>query len=349
MTTLAERVRRLRGRATGHLHSLPILALVVHEACNCRCVMCDIWKANAQGRELDPAMLDTHVEALRRLRVQRVMITGGEPLLHRNLWALCDRLRARGIALTLVTTGLLAERDATEIASRIDTVVVSVDGPPVVHDAIRRVKHGFTRVAAGVTALAAQPSKPRLIARSVVQRGNAAVLPATVQAVEDAGFDELSFLAADLTSAAFNRADPWSSSRRAEIAVPAAELPLLAAAIDRVERDCAPALARGFVAGGRASLDRVHAYYTAVAGRGPYPRVRCNAPWVSAVLEPGGRVRPCFFLPEYDASGGDLAATLNTPAAVERRRTLDVAVHPTCQRCVCSLHLPDGRDVGESD
>lgn len=349
MTTLAERVRRVRGRATGHLHSLPILALVVHEACNCRCVMCDIWKANAQGRELAPEALDHHVEALRRLRVQRVMLTGGEPLLHRNLWTLCDRLRAEGIALTLVTTGLLAERDAVEIAPRIDTVVVSVDGPPVVHDAIRRVKHGFSRLAAGVAALAAQPTKPRLIARSVVQRANAAVLPATVQAVEAAGFDEVSFLAADLTSTAFNRADPWSAARRADVAVPAAELPALAAAIQRTARDCRDALARGFVVGGLASLDRVHAYYAAAAGLGPVPGVRCNAPWISAVLEPGGRVRPCFFLPAYEPVEGDLDATLNAPAAVERRRALDVAASDTCQRCVCSLYLPDGRDVGATD
>lgn len=349
MTTLAERVRRVRGRATSHLHSLPILALVVHESCNCRCVMCDIWKANAQGRELAPEALDHHVEALRRLRVQRVMLTGGEPLLHRNLWTLCDRLRAEGIALTLVTTGLLAERDAVEIAPRIDTVVVSVDGPPVVHDAIRRVKHGFSRLAAGVAALAAQPTKPRLIARSVVQRANAAVLPATVQAVEAAGFDEVSFLAADLTSTAFNRADPWSAARRADVAVPAAELPALAAAIQRTARDCRDALARGFVVGGLASLDRVHAYYAAAAGLGPFPGVRCNAPWISAVLEPGGRVRPCFFLPAYEPVEGDLDATLNAPAAVERRRALDVAASDTCQRCVCSLYLPDGRDVGATD
>jgi hypothetical protein len=43
MTAIAERLRRVRGRASGRLHSLPILALVVHSACNCRCLMCDIW------------------------------------------------------------------------------------------------------------------------------------------------------------------------------------------------------------------------------------------------------------------------------------------------------------------
>src|SRR5688572_32897666 len=102
-----EIARRARSRVTHRLESLPILALSVHSACNCRCVMCDIWKANADKREISTADLDRHLDDIRALRVQRVMLTGGEPLMHSNLWTLCDRLRDAGIGITLVTTGLL--------------------------------------------------------------------------------------------------------------------------------------------------------------------------------------------------------------------------------------------------
>ena len=47
-----EIARRARSRRSGRLESLPILALSVHSACNCRCVMCDIWKANSEKREI---------------------------------------------------------------------------------------------------------------------------------------------------------------------------------------------------------------------------------------------------------------------------------------------------------
>ena len=87
-----EIARRARGRVTGRIESLPILALSVHSACNCRCVMCDIWKANSEKREISARRFDRHIEAIRALRVQRVMLTGGEPLLHRNLWAFCERV-----------------------------------------------------------------------------------------------------------------------------------------------------------------------------------------------------------------------------------------------------------------
>jgi Fe-coproporphyrin III synthase len=335
-----EIARRARGRISGRIESLPILALSVHSACNCRCVMCDIWKANSEKREISSDDLSRHVDAIRSLRVQRVMLTGGEPLLHRNLWALCAELQSLKIRITLVTTGLLIDRHAAEIASCIDTVVISLDGPQEVHDAIRRVRGGFDRIAAGVMALRAELPTPRLIARCVVQRDNAAAIGATITAAHRMGFDEISFLAADVSSAAFNRPEPWSASRIAEIAVGRDELPLLIDAIGHAAHSDPELFSNGFVAGGRASLERIVQYYRALAGDGDYPPVNCNAPWISAVLEPGDVVRPCFFQPSYGSAATGLVAALNAESAVTFRRTLDVSANDTCRRCVCSLNLP---------
>lgn len=336
----AEIARRGRGLLTGRLESLPVLALNVHSACNCRCVMCDIWKANSEKREISADDLSRHAESIRALRVQRVMLTGGEPLLHRNLWSLCAALRAMEIRITLVTTGLLIETHAAAIASCIDTVVISLDGPREVHDAIRRVKGGFERIANGVAALRQQAAVPRLIARSVVQRGSMHAVGATISAAREIGFDEISFLAADVSSAAFNRPEPWTSSRAAEIAVSMTEIPLLESAIAEAGNSHRDLFENGFVVGGRSSLERIAQYYRALAGDGAFPKVRCNAPWISAVLEPGNTLRPCFFQSPYGTFDHDLAGALNGEAAVAFRRGLDVSSNDTCRRCVCSLNLP---------
>ncbi|HYE86991.1 MAG TPA: radical SAM protein, partial [Vicinamibacterales bacterium] len=314
-----EVARRARSRISGRLESLPILALSVHSACNCRCVMCDIWKANSEKREITSEDLARHVESIRALRVQRVMLTGGEPLLHRNLWALCARLQALQIRITLVTTGLLVEHHAAAIAECIDTVVISLDGPREVHDAIRRVRGGFDRIAAGVTALRAQMATPRLVARSVVQRANAGVVDETIAAAHRLGFDEISFLAADVSSPAFNRPEPWSGPRVAEIVLAPDELPALDTAIQRAIAAGCELIENGFVAGGRAALDRIVQYYRALAGVGALPAVHCNAPWVSAVLEPDDVLRPCFFQPAYGSARTGLKDALNSDAAISFR------------------------------
>lgn len=340
MVNVAEIARRARGRVSGRLESLPILALGVHSACNCRCVMCDIWKANADKRDISVADLERHIDAIRALHVQRVMLTGGEPLLHRNLWELCRLLQAAGIRITMVTTGLLIETRAAEIAAAADTVVISLDGDRDAHDGIRRVKGGFDRIARGLMALRAQLPAPRLIARSVVQRDNFASLLQTITAAHRIGFDEISFLAADVSTAAFNRPEPWSAERIAEVAIGPQDLPGLEASIDNAVRSAPDLFQNGFVVGGRASLDRIHQYYSAQAGLRAFPQVQCNAPWISAVLDSDGSLSPCFFHPAYGSAEPDLAAALNSPAAITFRRELDVARNETCRRCVCSLNLP---------
>jgi MoaA/NifB/PqqE/SkfB family radical SAM enzyme len=341
----AEVARRARSRVTHRLESLPILALSVHSACNCRCVMCDIWKANADKREISSHDLERHVEAIRALHVQRVMLTGGEPLLHRNLWALCRQLRALDIRITLATTGLLIERHAADVGAFIETVVISLDGDRHVHDAIRRVNGGFDRIAGAVRALRDQDPSPHLIARSVVQRANCASVHRTIAAARRLGFDEISFLAADLSSPAFNRPQPWTAERLDEVAVGAGDLAVLEASIEQAVAESPELLDAGFVVGGRPSLDRILQYYRAVSGRADFPMVQCNAPWVSAVLEPDGSVRPCFFHPAYGNAAAGLEAALNSPQAIGFRQSLGVERDATCRRCVCSLNLPLTRTV----
>ena len=340
-----EIARRARSRLTHRLESLPILALTVHSACNCRCVMCDIWKSNADKREMAAEDLERHVDAIRALRVQRVMLTGGEPLLHRNLWALCRRLQALRIRVTLVTTGLLIETHAADIAAAVDTVVISLDGDRHAHDSIRRVKGGFDRIARGVMALHAEYPTPRLIARSVVQRGNFATLHQTIAAAHRMGFDEISFLAADVSSAAFNRPEPWSADRIAEVSIGREDLLNLAASIERTVSMSPELIENGFVAGGRDSLDRILHYYRALSGAGEFPVVQCNAPWVSAVLETDGSLRPCFFHRPYGSTAPGFIEALNSPDAIAFRASLAIEGNQICQRCVCSLSLPLTRTV----
>jgi MoaA/NifB/PqqE/SkfB family radical SAM enzyme len=96
--------------------------------------------------------------------------------------------------------------------------------------------------------------------------------------------------------------------------------------------------ADGFILESPAKLRRIVAHFRAHYGLEPHVAPRCNAPWVSAVVEANGDVRPCFFHPPIgNTAGATLGEVLNGPQAVAFRRELDVARNPTCRRCVCSL------------
>src|ERR1700744_3309915 len=91
---------------------IPILILNVHSHCNCRCVMCDIWKRDTK-EQIRVESLERHRLSLQRLGVQQVVLTGGEPLLHNDLAALCTFFRSQQISITLLSTGLLLLKRAS--------------------------------------------------------------------------------------------------------------------------------------------------------------------------------------------------------------------------------------------
>ncbi len=82
------------------LERLPILVLEPPNRCNCRCIMCDIWKLT-DACEISAAELERHLADIERLGVEWVVFTGGEPLMHSDLFRLSALLRARGIRTTV--------------------------------------------------------------------------------------------------------------------------------------------------------------------------------------------------------------------------------------------------------
>jgi MoaA/NifB/PqqE/SkfB family radical SAM enzyme len=243
-------------------------------------------------------------------------------------------LRVRGIRTTILSTGLLLERNAARIGAGADEVIVSLDGPAEIHDAIRRVPGAFDRLANGVRAVhRLSPAFP-FSARCTVQARNAAHLRDTVRAAREMGLRSLSFLAADLSSTAFNRVVEWPAEKQSAVAPELAELEReMEALISDYPND-------GFILESPQKLRRIVAHFRAHYGLEAHIAPRCNAPWVSAVVEANGDVRPCFFhSPIGNTAGTTLGAVLNGPQAVAFRESLRVEDNPTCRRCVCSLYV----------
>lgn len=343
MLSLVELARRAQTLATGRISALPVIVLMPHSRCNCRCVMCDIWKANQRKQEISAADLTPHLAAFRRYRVRRVVLSGGEALMHSNLWTLCRMLKDLSIRIVLVSSGLLLERDAEEIARWCDAVVVSLDGSRAVHDRIRAVPRAFERLEAGVRALRRVRPELPITGRCVVQRLNYLDLPNVVDAAHELGLDQISFLPADVFSEAFNRPIPWESERAASVGLDGAQVAELARIIEETIERHAGGFATGFIAETPDRIRRVATYFAALDGQGELAPNRCNAPWVSTVIEADGTVRPCFFHRSFgNLKEQPLEEILNSEAAIAFRRQLDVARDPICRRCVCTFHLGVG-------
>ena len=183
------RMTRGRHEVMAHLEApraenLPMPTFVqlrVTNLCNLRCKMCGQWgdtgifradgfsasatdgeKERNRIRELIGAKrqlaLDDYVRLLDEIAPFRPIISlfGGEPFLYPDILPLIREVKSRGLTCTVITNGGRLEQNARDLVEAgIDSIAVSIDGPPEVHNRTRGQKDSYEKAVAGVRAVAA--------------------------------------------------------------------------------------------------------------------------------------------------------------------------------------------------
>jgi len=319
--------------------ALPILLYAATSRCNSRCVSCEYWRTDG-ATDLRREEVAAICRDLPALRTKLVVFTGGEPLVRDDVFELADLFRAQGAALHLLTSGLALERHAEAVAERFAAVTISLDGhTPELYRRVRGVD-GLEAVERGVRRLKAlRPDMP-VHARSTLHRRNFRALPDLIDKALSMDLGQISFLTADVTSPAFGRqALNVAPEPDQGLLLEPAEVDEFERVIEKALVSHAAAFRRRRVAERGERLRKLARYYRAHHGGGPFPRVECNAPWASAVIEADGTVRPCFFQPAVGNVRDKTLRALLDEEMVRFRRGLDMACDATCQRCVCSLNM----------
>jgi Fe-coproporphyrin III synthase len=319
-------------QTTPSLRSLPLVTLYLTERCNSRCITCDYWQ---HGRaDMTPEFVSRLLPSLAQLETKTVLLSGGEPLIHPQWAVIAEQLRACGLRLWLLTSGLSLAKHAVRTAQLFDSITVSLDGTNRNTYAAIRGLDAFDNVCAGIHATADAGAAPTV--RVTVQRGNYRELPAFVDLARRSGARQISFLAADVSNAhAFGRTAGFA----ADVALGPVDLPHFERILATMEREHAEGFRSGFIAESPQKLRRILQYYAAICGVGAYPPTRCNAPEFSAVITADGHVNPCFFIPGPRAAqvGSGLFTALNSGSMAALRTDIRERRRPECTRCVCSM------------
>jgi GTP 3',8-cyclase len=155
------------------------LRISVTDRCNFRCVYCMPKEVFGRDHPFLPRAELLSFEELERvarifagLGVEKIRITGGEPLLRRDLEQLIERLaRVDGLDLTLTTNGALLPQKAAALAGAgLRRVTVSLDSlDDAVFRAMNDVDFPVQRVLEGIDAAAAAGLPVKV--NAVVKRG----------------------------------------------------------------------------------------------------------------------------------------------------------------------------------
>ena len=148
--------------------------------CNLRCSYCNIWE---NPGELSTDEILKGIDQLRDLGTAIIAFTGGEPLLRDDIPEILERTYRRGILSRLHTNGYYLPKIVKHL-HKLHAVVLSLDGPREVHDAIRG-KGSYDRVVEA--AELAKGVGVKVLLTAVLSSGNVDSVDALVKEAEMLG------------------------------------------------------------------------------------------------------------------------------------------------------------------
>ena len=269
--SMAERAVRLGiARASGRRLPYSVTFILTHR-CNFQCDYCDI--PAAAGDEMTAAEICGAIDELYAAGMARASFSGGEALIRPDALDIIGHARSLGLMTSLNTNGWLALRHMDALASAVDMLVLSLDGPEASHDLVRKKRGSYARV---VEAIREARSRGIAVATiTVLSRSNLHVVDDVLRLAKEHGF-----------WAYFQPAytDCFSHARGLDPA-------LGAAALASIAQDLGRARASGLPVGASPGyLERL--------GRGPSfgDCASCNAGRYFGTVMPDGAVVPCHLV-----------------------------------------------------
>ena len=117
---------------------LPHLVWHITNLCSLKCPFCFATKTK---EEFSITLLDDYIQLFKKLGVQKIDISGGEPLLHPDLGILIDTLRSHGFYLTITTSSIGSKQNLEWLivnAEKFSRIIISIDGHTnELHNALR--------------------------------------------------------------------------------------------------------------------------------------------------------------------------------------------------------------------
>lgn len=169
----------------------PVVIWNLIRRCNLTCKHCYSISADIDfPGELSTAEVFTVMDDLRQFGVPVLILSGGEPLLRPDIFAISKRAKALGFYVGLSSNGTLITADNIDRIAAIgyDYVGISIDGIRSTHDRFRRRAGAFDESLRGIRLCREHGIKVGL--RFTLTQDNASELPDLLQLMRDQAIDK---------------------------------------------------------------------------------------------------------------------------------------------------------------
>ncbi|CAA9891124.1 Radical SAM domain protein [Candidatus Methylobacter favarea] len=169
----------------------PVVIWNLIRRCNLTCKHCYTTSADIDfPGELTTQEIYTVMDDLKAFKVPVLILSGGEPLLHPDIFSISRRAKAMGFYVALSSNGTKISRDNIDEIAAINYqyIGVSLDGIKDTHDRFRRVKGSFDEALRGVHLCLDKDIKVGI--RFTLTQDNAGDFPALLRLMDDNNIDK---------------------------------------------------------------------------------------------------------------------------------------------------------------
>ena len=343
----------------GYASTIKQIDLKITNVCNLRCRMCAQWGQSGYNYDRPPEVLREVVPAKYYKRViddcarsnPLYYIWGGEPMMYPDILEVLGHIKSRRNPVALINNGTLIEKPAAELVRmKVDTIMLSLDGPRALHDEIRGVPGTFDKLSAGCKAILAERSSrrqitPILILLITINTANVSAIAETVRIAERLGADFIGIYWSWFTNHEIGRRHTafmekhfcvtptaWKGFVLDTVEIDVERL------IEEIRRVRALKLKCPVLFVPHLAESQIRRYYSDPAHTFGYHR--CHTPWWQVEIGPNGDVGPCRDYPDFVCGNirrEPLPVIFNNERFRHFRRVLKAnKLTPICGRC-CGL------------
>lgn len=111
-----------------------VVSIVVTNRCNYSCAYCDRW--DGRGSRLSTEQLRGFLREMAEMGTRRVIFTGGEPLVRKDIYGLIALCKTLGMKVNVNSNGTLVPQQIERLKG-LDGLTISIDGDRATHDEVR--------------------------------------------------------------------------------------------------------------------------------------------------------------------------------------------------------------------
>lgn len=270
--------------------------LLVTDACDSRCVLCDYWLIK-KPRYIDPVLVESKVVPfVRDNGISVICISGGEPTVHPQLGRIVKTVRETGASVTLTTSTTNLEVHFCAIRDLVTHYMISLDGPDRETYLRSRGVDCFGNVLGWVRRIRDETSSEVAIS-CVLQSCNITSTRRMYTLCQELGVQRLFFRVPDLKANSFGRLGSVRPKTIRQAVIDEAQVATLRADLTWL---VANDTKRGLLGQSAQTLERKVQYFECIAKETRYIEEDqlCDVPLTSLVIQPDGTCRPCFYLPQ---------------------------------------------------